>query len=206
MLDPYVGVKIPRFGSSVKGGSTTTLGFLFHQQKSLISRLRAQCEFGFKQGQDQTKDRLQVEARSHLSFAYDHFVFSALENLSLTNLATIDSKISAAAVYDQASGYAQLDSTNITPTLFTLGLGYRPIRKLSIYAQAVQALQKVEHSEKLATPSVILGVDYAHCTGFGIKAAVDLKGKLQTAANFTVNKYFSGSLLLDVRYSNDRSC
>jgi hypothetical protein len=125
-------------------------------------------------------------------------VFSALESFSLSQASIVDSKLSAAGVYRDVNGYAQVDLSHVTPSLFTLGVGYRPHRKVSLYAQAVQSLVKAEKAERLAAPSATFGVDYAHCPGFGVKAAVDLKGKLQTAFNFNANKYFSGSLLFDV--------
>lgn len=178
------------------------MGFLFHLARGPQYRFRHQSEFTFKR--DPKKDRTEVGARCHSSFAYSRFVFSALESFNLTEHSAIQTNLSAAGVYRDAQGYAQLDLTNVTPALFTLGLGYRACKKLSFYAQGTQSLQKAATEEKLASPSVALGVDYAHCTGFGVKSNIDLQGKLQTAFNFNANKYFSGSLLFDVRCCNDR--
>ena len=210
LLNPYVGVKIPRSAAAVNQFGTTTLGVLFHLARGAESRFRFQSELAFQQ--EPAKDRTQVDAKAQFNFAYNRFVFSALESFSLTKSSVIDSKLSAAGVYRDLNGYAQLDLTNTSPLVLSLGVGYRPHRKVSVYAQAVQSLVRVEkvaekvepvvvNSEKvmvLAAPAMNFGVDYAHCTGFGAKAAIDLKGKLQTALNFSVNKYFSGSLLFDV--------
>jgi hypothetical protein len=170
--------------------------------KGVQSRFRFQSELAFKQ--DPAKERTQVDARAHLSFAYNRFVFSALESFSVSSPSIVDSKLSAAAVHRDVNGYAQVDLSHFTPSLLTLGVGYRPHRKVSLYAQAVQSLVKADKAESLAAPSASFGVDYAHCSGFGVKAAVDLKGKLQTNFNFTANKYFSGSLLFDVSWDNSR--
>ena len=203
-LNPYVGVKMPRSGSSLNSRCSTILGLLFHMARGSESRYRIQTECTLKNGLNPEKDKMEVNLRTNASFAYNHFVFSALKTLNLTGDASLAAQISAAAVYDTASGYAQLDLEKTTPTLFTIGGGFKPLNQISFFAQAVQSLQKVEKAEKLANPSVTFGVDYAHCPGFGVKAAADLKGKLQTNFNFTANKYFSGSLLLDVSTSNDR--
>jgi hypothetical protein len=164
--------------------------------RGIQSRLRFQSELAFKQ--DPAKERTQVDSRTQLSFAYSRFVFTALESFSLSQPSIIDTKLSAAGVYRDVNGYAQLDLAHTTPSLFTLGVGYRPHRKVSLYTQAVQSLVRGEKTESLSAPTASFGVDYAHCSGFGVKAAVDLKGKLQTALNFSANKYFSGSLLFDV--------
>lgn len=196
-LNPYVGVKVPRFGSLEQGqqNSTTTLGYLFHLARGAQYRFRNQTEFTFKR--DAKTPRTEVGARCHSSFAYSRFVFSALENFNLTQYSPIQTNLSAAGIYRDAQGYAQLDLNNLTPTLFTFGAGYRVCKKLSLYTQGTQALQKGEKDEKLASPEVQFGVDYAHCPGFGVKSNINLKGKLQTAFNFNANKYFSGSLLFD---------
>ena len=210
-LNPYLGVEVPRSAASVNQYGTTTLGVLFHLARGAQSRFRFQSELAFKQ--DPAKERTQVDARAQLSFAYNRFVFSALESFSLSQPSIVDSKLSAAGVYRDINGYAQVDLSHVTPLQFTLGAGYRPHRKVSLYVQAVQSLVKAEKAEKtektesaeksekaesLAAPTVTFGVDYAHCPGFGVKAAVDLNYKLQTAFNFNANKYFSGSLLFDV--------
>lgn len=199
---------MPRSGPTLKSRNSTVLGLLLHLAKGPQSRYRIQAECTLKTGVNPDKDNIDVNFRSNASFAYNHFVFSALKTFNLTTDASVAAQLSAAAVYDNASGYAQIDLNKTTPTLFTIGGGFKAHRQVSFFAQAVQSLQKekVEAVEKLPNPSVAFGVDYAHCPGFGVKAAADLKGKLQTNFNFTANKYFSGSLLFDVSSFNDRNC
>ena len=175
---------------------------MFHFARGSQHSCRHLAEFNFKQ--DATDEVTGGEARVHSSFAYSYFVFNVLKSFDLTEYSKVQSNVSAAAVYRDAQGFAQLDLTHLTPNLFTLGLGYKLCNKFSLYAQGSQALQKAEKEETLAKPTVSLGVDYAHCSGFGVKGAIDLKGKLQTAFNFNANKYFSGSLLFDVSWCNDR--
>jgi hypothetical protein len=196
-INPYVGVKIPRASNCLKGCSTTTLGLVFHHQRGPLSRLRAQFELGFDEQTADLSQKTQVDLRSNVSFAYRHFVFSVYELWSLTNTTKREAKLSAAGTYKDVNGFVQLDLKNMwkTPTLLTVGAGYKPIKKIGLYVQATQDLETAEPAHK---PNVTFGADYTICKGFVQKVAVDLKGKASTALNFTVNKFLSGSLLFDV--------
>ena len=143
-LNPYVGVKMPRSGTHIKSNNTTTFGALFHLAKGSHSRYRIQAECILRGGPNPQKDNPEIELRSNASFAYKNFVFSGLKSIDLSGEAKVNSKISAAGVIDNASGYAQLDLAHFTPSLFTLGLGYKLSKNLGLYGEATQSLKKDE--------------------------------------------------------------
>jgi predicted porin len=81
-----------------------------------------------------------------------------------------------------------------TFTGLTLGGKYQFCRRLGLYARANKSLTELKE-----LPQVYLGVDYEHCKGFGVKAALDVSSRtLSENVNFTLNKTFSGSFLFDV--------
>lgn len=197
-LNPYVGVKIPRAASSLKSNSSTTLGLVFHHQRGPLSRLRAQFELGFQDNSTDATQKTQVDLKSNVSFAYRNFVFGVYELLNLSSLSSRDVKLSAAGVYGDSKGFVQLDLNNVwRPTFLSVGLGFSPLKKLGLFALATHSLVPAEPAKR---PSLSFGLDYAHSKSFGTKFACDLKGKLSTNFNYSVNKYLSGSLLFDVIY------
>ena len=214
-INPYIGIKIPRASTSLKGNSSTILGFLFHHQRGLTSRLRSQLEFTFTESElakaEDKKVRTDIGFKANVSYANSNFVFGLFENWNLTSSLNRESKVSAAGRLDNISGYAQVDlKDKWAPSLVTLGAGYKVHKDVTVYVQGIQDLEKVEvkksegaaAKEPIGTtfkkPDVSIGVDYKHCSGFATKLAYNLKGKVSSNLMFNVNKYFTGSLLFDV--------
>lgn len=203
-LNPYVGVKIPRAASCLKGQGMTTFGWLFHHKKGAQSRFRGHFEMSFTQNSEECK-KPEINAKANASFAWNRFVFSIYEIWNLTHQYNSDLKFSVAGTYKKASGFAQLELKNYkVPTFWSAGLNYKVCSNLGLYAQANHDLDQLEKKK----PTFDFGVDYTHCSGLNTKAAFDLTGKLWTAFNFNVNKNVSGSLLFDtnVRTHDCKEC
>ena len=193
-LNPYVGAKIARANSCLRGSGVTTLGWLFHHRKGPQSRFRGQLEMNFTEN-GETANRTEINAKANASFAWNRFVFNLYEVWNLTHSYNSDIKASVAGTYKNASGFAEIELKDYkVPTFWSAGVNYKVCNKLGLYALAKHDLDKLEKKK----PTFDFGVDYTHCSGLNGKAAFDITGKLWTAFNFTVNKNVSGSLLFDV--------
>lgn len=194
-INPYVSVLIPRSGSTLKDESVTTLGLLSHRRFTSSLSDRLHFELAIRQQGGAKDSGARVDFTTSGKIAYRNLVLGFYEHWNLTDQFKSDARVSVSGSHDKLQGFAEVDFENLHDfKTLTLGANFRWCKKLGFYAKAIKSLTDIKE-----TPEVHFGADYQHCTGFGVKSALDVSRKtLSKNVNFALNKDFSGSLLFDV--------
>lgn len=197
-LNPYLLVKLPRSASNISTSGSTTLGAVFHKEQTDCCALTIQEELSFSPA-DPAKDvKANIDLKLNSTLLYKKFIFGCYEHWNLTKPGIFQSvKLSAAHSHGPFNGFAQLAlGAGLAPTNFTVGLRHRCDKwPVALHARLIKDLV-----DKEAKPDVSLGVAYKHEKGFDTKVAFNVQSKtIGSVLNFNINKFLTGTLLLDVR-------
>lgn len=198
-FNPSLGLKLPRTGGSVKSSGIFSLGGVFHYDTAIRRRFRHRIELGLGFGST-APQKNDLSVINNLSFWYDNFIFSVYNNLNLNNTQAGETKLSA--VYSDRLARAYVQAEVAGPFRFAgfgLGASYKVRPDVTLFVQTQQPLGKDATPFSFQKLDLGVGAGYTHApTGLGVKLAYFHEKKIATAWTYNLNRYFTGSLLLDV--------
>lgn len=197
-LNPYIGITIPRSSTSIRGANSLNLGFIFHNQPSLTSRLRSRFELILQQAEPEKKLRTEIDFKANIAYYYSNFVFGLYEAWSLTSGFGRVGRVSIGARQNEFGGFAQLElKDRWTLSGLLLGASYRPIKDLTFFGQVGKSLLTVGDEKTTAPARFAVGAEWQHCSGFSTKLAYHHQSKVQSVFNFILNRHVTASLMFD---------
>ena len=202
-FNPYLSFKTPRITSEGGWLQSVTFGSVFHvNPQSLQFWARHHSDLTLTPSLDGHKnaDRPEIQIRQNFTIGWKQYLFGITENWSFRRGFNRSAKLSAAVVDPKYNAFLELDVRDpLDFVSITTGGWYQVHKNTKLYGQVSENLTQKKWN-------FTAGIDHSLSTGLGIKVGYLHQEKLASVLSFKFNKYFSGSLLLDVRYSNDRSC
>jgi len=209
--NPYVVFRLPRAGGNCKSAGTVGLGGVFHADRLFNQRYRHQAELGVGFGSDKSD----IVLRQNLSLWYRNFIAGLYLGWNFTNGFTSETKISGAYSEGPVRAYTQLDlGDRFGFRNLGFGASYKVRPDFKVFVQTSKPFVAKTEGSTVSTEAprgnflnnvdLGAGVEFSHRSGLAVKLGYFHDKKVASVLSFNLNKYFSGSLLLDKFVSADK--
>lgn len=203
-LNPYATFKAYRSTSGGNWFQSATVGAIFHCNPTPLKYwARYHTDLTFVPALDGAKqaDRPEIQIKQNFVVGWKKLLLGVHETWGFRRGFGRSARLSA-AITDPEKYNAFLELNFLDPqdcTLATAGGWVQVAPQAKLYGQVARNIRS-------RAWDLGVGVDAALPSGLGLKLGYFHKQKIASVVTLKLNKYFSGSLLFDVRCCNDRNC